>query len=237
MIKIIKAEDRHFSDFGWLQTYWLFSFSNYYDAGNVSHGALCVFNDDVVQTQTGFARHPHEEMEIVSIILFGEMTHKDTMGNSAVIRQHDVQRMTAGTGLYHSEWNESSESVGFFQIWIQPDTSGLSPSYDQKNFLPDNWKNNLFLLASGGGGNDVVTLNTDAAIYRSELDGGHQVEYLPEPGRKVFVYVVNGSVQVNGSLAGTRSQVRISDENRIAIRTERAADFILIDVAGEKAAA
>ena len=122
MFRIIKAADRHFNDFGWLQTYWLFSFSDYYDPKNANHGALRVFNDDVVQPNTGFATHPHEEMEIVSIILSGEMTHADTMGNSTIIRAGDIQRMTAGTGLRHSEWNHGPDPVHFFQIWIKPDT-------------------------------------------------------------------------------------------------------------------
>ncbi len=234
MIHIIKAEKRHFSDYGWLQTYWLFSFSNYYDAANVSHGALRVFNDDVVQPQTGFAKHPHEEMEIISVILHGEMTHRDTMGNTAVIRQHDVQRMTAGTGLYHSEWNESSEPVGFFQIWIQPDTHGLVPSYDQKSYLPEHWKNKLFLLAANRGEKATVSLNTDAAIYRSDLDAGRVVQYCPMNGRQVFIYLVNGSVLINGSMVAARDQARIRDENKLTIRAETAADFILVDAAGGK---
>ncbi len=143
MINILKSSDRHFSDMGWLKTYWLFSFSNYYDSKNISHGMLRVFNDDIVKAQTGFDTHPHEEMEIVSIVLDGEMEHKDTMGNEMVIRKNDVQRMTAGTGLYHSEKNMSDHPVHFYQIWINPDKKGLTPSYDQKTYSPDLWKINL----------------------------------------------------------------------------------------------
>jgi len=232
MIKVIKAEDRHFSDIGWLQTHWLFSFSNYYDPKNVSHGALRVFNDDVVQPRTGFAKHPHEEMEIISIILHGQMTHKDSMGNSSVIRQHDVQRMTAGTGLHHSEWNEGDQTVAFFQIWIEPDRKGLSPSYDQKNFLPDYWKNNLALLASDRGDDSVVSLNTDAAIYRSDLSEEVEVSYFPKPERKIFIYVIEGAMLINGMTTGKRNQARISGENEITIQAQPAADFVLIDVPG-----
>mgnify|MGYP001812022466 FL=1 len=125
---IIPANQRHFTNMGWLQTYWLFSFSNYYDPANMGHGKLRVFNDDVVRPKTGFPTHPHEEMEIITIVLKGEISHKDSMGNGGVIRAGEVQRMSAGTGLTHSEYNEADLDLHFFQIWILPDESGLPPS-------------------------------------------------------------------------------------------------------------
>ena len=230
MINILKSSDRHFSDMGWLKTYWLFSFSNYYDPQNISHGMLRVFNDDIVKAQTGFDTHPHEEMEIVSIVLDGEMEHKDTMGNEMVIRKNDVQRMTAGTGLYHSEKNMSDHPVHFYQIWINPDKKGLTPSYDQKTYSPDLWKNNLALLASDKADESVVTLNTDASIYRTELDKGKNVGFKVGYKRKPFLYVINGTIEINGKKLNKTDQARISEETSLHIIAIEHAELLLIDV-------
>lgn len=170
MIKIIDKDKRHFSDHGWLQTYWLFSFSNYYDPDNVQFGSLRVFNDDVIAPGTGFPTHPHDEMEIITIILEGELTHRDTMRNGGVIKANDVQRMSAGTGLMHSEFNDGDKPTHLYQIWIYPDKAGLKPSYDQRSYDPSSWKNTLLPVASGQEIPDTVTFNTDATIYRSDLD-------------------------------------------------------------------
>ena len=170
MIDIINAAERHFSDFGWLKTYWLFSFSNYYDPQNIQFGALRVFNDDVVEPGTGFPTHPHEEMEIITIVLEGEMTHQDSMGNKAVIKAGDVQRMSAGTGLTHSEFNLADKPVHFYQIWIFPDKAGLNPTYDQNSYEASDWKNRLLPVASGQDIQGAVTFHTDATIYRCALE-------------------------------------------------------------------
>src|SRR5210317_1297551 len=162
MIEIIKADERHFSDFGWLKTYWLFSFSNYFDPHNIQFGALRVFNDDVVEPGTGFPTHPHEEMEIITIVLDGEMTHEDSMGNKAVIRAGDVQRMSAGTGLTHSEFNLAEQPVHFYQVWLLPDKKNLEPSYDQKSFTFNEWQNTLLPIASGQGVENTVSFHTNA---------------------------------------------------------------------------
>jgi len=230
MINILKSSDRHFSDMGWLKTYWLFSFSDYYDPKNISHGMLRVFNDDIVKAQTGFDTHPHEEMEIVSIVLDGEMEHKDTMGNEMVIRKNDVQRMTAGTGLYHSEKNMSDHPVHFYQIWINPDKKNLTPSYDQKTYSPDLWKNNLALLASDKANEGVVTLNTDASIYRTELDKGKNVGFKVGYKRKPFIYVINGTIEINGKKLNKTDQARISEEKSLHIIAIEHAELLLIDV-------
>ncbi len=228
MIEIIPSTKRHFNDFGWLQTYWLFSFGDYYDPNNVQHGALRVFNDDVVQDQSGFGRHPHQEMEIVSIVLDGEMTHKDSMGNETVIRAGDVQRMTAGTGLTHSEMNLSDKPVHFFQIWIHPDKPGLEPSYDQQNIPAEVWQKRLALLASNRKDEGAVALNTEASIYRAELKGDTDIHYQADKNRKLFVYVVRGTLALNGSEMATGDQARISGEESIEITGT--ADLLLIDV-------
>ena len=231
MIQIIPSEQRHFSDRGWLKTYWLFSFADYFDAENTHHGTLRVFNDDIVLPQKGFSTHPHEEMEIVSIVLDGEMAHHDTMGNKTIIRKNDVQRMTAGTGLQHSEWNHGEKPVEFFQIWLLPDKKGLQPSYDQKSYTPELWHNNLYLLASENNSNDVVSLNTDANLYRSILHRDKKtISFTTGQDRSIFIYVIEGSIKVNGHDVHKRCQARISNEDSLQINTDESADFILIDI-------
>lgn len=230
MIQIIKSNERHFNDFGWLKTYWLFSFSNYYSPENISHGRLRVFNDDVVEAQEGFDAHPHEEMEIVSIVLKGEMVHKDTMGNEVTIRENDVQRMTAGTGLYHSEKNLSKNPVHFYQIWITPDKKGLTPSYDQVSFDPKQWQNRLLLIASDKTAEGIVQLNTQASIYRATLESGKQIELNFDENKKPFIYVIKGQMELNGNKLVTCDQARIKNEASIKIVAADASEFILIDV-------
>lgn len=229
-IEIVKAGRRHFSDFGWLKTYWLFSFSNYFDPRNIQFGALRVFNDDIVEPGTGFPTHPHEEMEIVTIVLDGEMTHEDSMGNRTVIRAGDVQRMSAGTGLTHSEFNLGSKPVHFYQIWIFPDEAGLHPTYDQKTFTPDVWRNRLFPVASGQNLSGAVTFHTDATIYRCELDKGNEVLLKETAGRRIFVYLTEGRLSVNGILMASKDQARIDTDEPLVLIADEQADFIMIDV-------
>ena len=214
---------------GWLQTYWLFSFSNYHDPANTNHGMLRVFNDDIVQPHKGFGIHPHEEMEIVSIVLEGEMEHKDTMGNVNRIKKNDVQRMTAGTGLQHAEWNHADQPVKFFQVWIMPDTLGLKPSYDQKAFNPSSWKNSLRLLASDETSESTVSLNTHAKFFRAALDAGQTVNFSPQKDRYQFLYIIDGSASVNDTIIHKRDQARVSKETCLTIKAETNTDFILID--------
>lgn len=229
-MQIIKADKRHFSDFGWLQTYWLFSFSNYYDPHNVQFGALRVFNDDVVAPGTGFPTHPHEEMEIVTIVLQGEMTHEDSMGNKSLIKAGDVQRMSAGTGLTHSEFNQSADPVHFYQIWILPDQKGLQPSYDQKSFSATSWRNRLFPVASGQGIEGAVSFYTDATIYRCDLEKGYEVTHAAPAGRLIFLYVTEGEIDVNGVAVGENDQARIIPDKPLRLTAKKAAACILIDV-------
>ena len=229
-IDIVRAKDRHFNDFGWLKTYWLFSFANYYDPHTIQFGALRVFNDDVVEPGTGFPTHPHEEMEIITIVLDGEMTHEDSMGNKTVIRAGDVQRMSAGTGLTHSEFNLADKPVHFYQIWILPDTPGLEPSYDQRNFAPEQWRNRLLPVASGQGLNDIVTFHTDATIYRGQLDADHRLAFENTPGRRVFIYLTHGELSVDGQVLNKADQARIDTEKPIELKANADAHFVLIDV-------
>lgn len=227
---IIPADRRHFTDVGWLQTYRLFSFSDYYDPANMGHGKLRVFNDDVVRPRTGFPTHPHEEMEIITIVLKGEITHRDSMGNGGVIRAGEVQRMSAGTGLTHSEFNKAGRELHFYQIWILPDKASLHPSYEQKEFTENDFRNVLFPLASGQNHAESVRFHTDAAIYRSRLDARRQLDHRTSPERKLFVYLTSGRLQVNGNVLAARDQARLDDVDRLELKADQDADFILIDV-------
>ena len=234
MMEIIKADRRHFSDFGWLKTYWLFSFSDYFDPRNIQFGALRVFNDDIVEPGMGFPTHPHEEMEIVTIVLEGEMTHKDSMGNKAVIRAGDVQRMSAGTGLTHSEFNLAERPVHFYQIWIFPDEEGLAPTYDQKNFGAGDWNNRLFPVASGRNIPGAVTFHTDATIYRCGLDAGKGVTHAATAGRRIFIYLTEGRITANGKALSAKDQARIDIDEPLLLKARERSELILIDVPSSK---
>ena len=230
MIRVIRARDRHFNDFDWLQTFWLFSFADYYDTANLQFGALRVLNDDVVQPGMGFPTHPHREMEIITVPLVGEMTHADSMGNRVVIRAGDVQRMSAGTGLTHSEFNLARKPVHFYQIWIFPDRAELKPTYDQRSFSSEAWRNRLCPVASGQGLPDVVTFHTDATIYRAALDAGESVDFAPGDTRRVFVYVTSGELTANRTRLSPGDQARIDEVPELRLKAAAKAEFILIDV-------
>jgi hypothetical protein len=229
-IEIVPAARRHFSDFGWLQTYWLFSFASYFDPRNIQFGALRVFNDDVVAPGTGFPTHPHEEMEIVTIVLDGEMTHEDSMGNKTVIQAGDVQRMSAGTGLTHSEFNLAKTPVHFYQIWIFPDRAGLQPSYDQKRFAAAEWENRLFPVASGQDIPGTVTFHSDATIYRCTLDGGREAALERTAGRRLFLYLTGGRLAANGKSLSAKDQARIDIDGPLLLRAAERSELILIDL-------
>jgi len=230
MIKTIRADERHFSDIGWLKTYWLFSFDNYYDPSNIQFGSLRVFNDDVVKGNSGFPTHPHREMEIITIMLDGEITHEDSMGNRTTIKAGEVQRMSAGTGITHSEFNRSNEPLHLYQIWIHPDERRLQPSYDQKSFSLDAQKNHLLPVASGQGVKDVVTFHTDATIYMADFDAGHAIDYEVKDSRGVFVYVTQGDLGINDARLTTKDQARIHEAGKLQLEAYDNTKFILIDV-------
>jgi redox-sensitive bicupin YhaK (pirin superfamily) len=230
MIQIVRANERYFSDYGWLKTYWLFSFAEYYDPNNIQFGALRVFNDDVIEPNSGFPTHPHREMEIITIVLEGEITHRDSMGNKTVIRAGDVQRMSAGTGLTHSEFNLADTPVHLYQIWMFPDEKALKPTYDQKTFPSDAWNNRLLPVASGQGLSDVVTFNTDATIFRSHLEAGKSIDYLVPESRRVLIYVTAGDLQLNDQRLKTNDEARIDIENELLLTALSPTDLILVEV-------
>jgi quercetin 2,3-dioxygenase len=228
--EIIKADRRHFSDAGWLKSYWLFSFSDYHDPRNVRFGTLRVFNDDVIAPGTGFPMHPHSDMEIVTVVLAGEMTHHDSMGNRAVIRAGDVQRMSAGTGLNHSEYNLSAEPVHIYQIWIFPDRKGLTPSYDQKTPAAADRLNRLQTVASGRDAPGAVALHADAAIRLCTLEAGRTVAHEAAATRLTFVYVTAGRLAVGDRELAAGDQARLDFEGTLRCEARERCDFVLIDV-------
>ena len=228
MIQYIQAADRHYSDFGWLQTYWLFSFSDYFDPANVNFGPLRVFNDDIVQAGGGFPTHPHREMEIVTVVLQGEVTHHDSMGNASCIKTGDVQRMSAGTGLTHSEFNRAAEPVHFCQIWFHPRHKGLSPSYDQKSFPAQAWQGQLLPIASGLGHPGAVSMDADAVLYRTELAPQSHIFLKEISSQRIFVYLISGRILVNEQELSAGMQARIHQENTLSLQAKEAAELIAI---------
>lgn len=231
-MKIIRAADRHFSDQGWLKTFWLFSFSDYYDPENVRHGALRVFNDDVVASSEGFGTHPHKEMEIVTIVLSGEITHTDSMGNDHSLKAGEVQRMSAGTGITHSEYNRSrsNEPLHLYQIWIEPDTPGLTPSYEQKAFDPAERVNNLLPLVSGQELEGTLSMHSDSSIFISTLEAENGLTYEVLSERAIFIYVIDGEVEINNEKLATCDQARLVGPVEIAITATEQSSFVLLDL-------
>jgi len=231
MIRKIPAGDRHFADMDWLQTHWLFSFSHYFDPENVRFGNLRVFNDDRVAPHTGFRMHDHAEMEIVTIMLDGRLTHRDSTGEPMTIGPHEVQRMTAGTGIRHSEMNHGDEEVHLYQIWFFPWESGLEPGYEQKRFPEERFRNALVPLVSGHPADGVISMHADATVYRGRYEAGQSFPYRPDRGRGVFLYISRGQVDLDGESFGAGDQARITGETDLEFHVTEEAGIVLIDVA------
>jgi redox-sensitive bicupin YhaK (pirin superfamily) len=238
MLKIIPATARHHAaPVPWLSSYFLFSFADYYDPQNMQFGPLRVFNDDMIQAQSGFPQHPHSDMEIVTLVLDGELTHEDTSGNKRVIRKGDVQRMTAGTGIAHSEFNRTDKPVHLYQLWFLPSQKGLAFSYEdmEMNFL-DSPKNELRPLVSGQKVlENVVYMNSNSTIYWCDLREDKTVTFKTFPIRNTFIYVKEGSLYINGVDIGPNDQVRSTDEHVLEIRASKNAQFVLIDLPAAEA--
>lgn len=231
MLEIIPAEKRFLKDLGWLKARWLFSFDDYVDPGNSGFGKLRVFNDDIVAPHSGFPPHPHREMEIVTIILSGEITHEDSMGNKTVLKPGDIQRMSAGTGVTHSEFNNGDDELNLFQIWIRPRQRHLEPSYEEARLGDIDIKGKLVPLVSGYGDENALSMNCDAVIYMSELNAGEKIDFTLRSGHGLFVYVMEGSVRVDGDELYKKDQARIKDERQVRFETEATGQLIAIEVA------
>ena len=232
MIALRKSQDRGHANHGWLDSYHTFSFAGYYDPREMGFGSLRVINEDRVQAGMGFGTHPHRDMEIISYVLEGALEHKDSMGTGSVIRPGDVQRMSAGTGVSHSEYNPSrSDLVHFLQIWIEPNRTGVKPSYEQKTFGVDDKKGRLRLVASPDGAQGSVQIHQDAWVYASVLDGADALTHALPAGHKAYLHVVRGSVEINGQKLGAGDGAKISGEPELRLTNGKAAEVLLFDMA------
>ncbi len=232
MIRVRKAQDRGHANHGWLDTYHTFSFSTYRDPNHVHFRALRVMNEDVVAPGQGFGTHPHNDMEIVTYVLEGALEHRDSMGNGEVLRPGEFQRMSAGTGITHSEFNPSAtEPVHLYQIWLFPERNGIEPSYEQKKFPVEGRRNQLQLVASRDADNGSLRIHQDAQIYLSQLDRGSSVQQDLAAGRHAWLQVLRGSVTLNGTELKTSDGAAISEERSLDIQAGDDAEIMLFDLA------
>lgn len=232
MLVVRKSADRGHANHGWLDTYHTFSFAGYYDPAHTGFRALRVINEDRVQPGTGFGMHGHRDMEILTYILEGALEHRDSMGNGAVIRRGDVQRMSAGRGVMHSEFNPSREEpVHLLQIWIEPDVTGIEPSYEDRHFPEAEKRGRLRLIASPDGRQGSTTIHQDAYVYATLLDGGETVAHELAPGRAAYVHVARGSVEVNGERLAGGDGAKVTGESRIVLGGAAGAELLLFDLA------
>ncbi|MBT8078044.1 MAG: pirin family protein [Gammaproteobacteria bacterium] len=231
MIQIRKSVERGSVKLGWLDGKHTFSFGDYYDPAHMGYGTLRVINEDVIQPDQGFGTHGHRDMEIVTYILSGALEHKDSMGNGAVMRAGEVQRMTAGTGVMHSEFNHSTdEPVRLLQIWILPESGSLQPEYEQKNFSEDEKKDRLRLIVSRDGRDDSVSIHQDTDIYASLLSAGKSVEHHFNDARQGWLQLASGDAVVNGQSLSAGDGAAVSDVAAIEIRAVTDTELLLFDM-------
>lgn len=232
MITVRKSEERGHFDFGWLNTYHTFSFDRYYDPAHMAFRSLRVINEDRVQAGHGFPTHSHRDMEIITYILQGELEHKDSMGNGSVIRPGDVQRMTAGTGVAHSEKNPSNDQPAhLLQIWIMPARQGLPPGYEQISHRPEALQNELRLIASPDGRDGSVTIHQDAQVYATILDPNMSVTHQLRPDRHAWVQVARGALKVNNTNLKQGDGASASNESTLTMVATEPAELLLFDLA------
>jgi redox-sensitive bicupin YhaK (pirin superfamily) len=232
MIKIRRADERGHANHGWLDTYHTFSFGNYYDPRFMGFRSLRVINEDKVLAGQGFGTHGHRDMEIISYVVSGALAHKDSTGGEEILRPHEVQRMTAGTGIRHSEFNPlKDEDVHFLQIWILPEEENLTPGYEQTLFSPESKKGKLKLVASRAGTDGSVKINQDVALYASILDKTEEVSHELAENRHGWIQVIKGSLEINGEFLNASDGAAISDESLLKIKAlEDETEFLLFDL-------
>ncbi|HEX9296017.1 MAG TPA: pirin family protein [Polyangiaceae bacterium] len=231
MMTIRAAEERGHANHGWLDSYHTFSFADYYDAEQMGFRSLRVINDDRVSPGQGFGTHPHRDMEIISYVLEGSLEHRDSMGTGSVIKPGDVQRMSAGTGVLHSEFNPSkNEPVHFLQIWLLPGQRGIQPSYEQKTFAPDERRARLRVVVSPDARDGSLGVHTDAVVYAGLFQNSETVELPLAPGRHAWVHVARGRARVNGSELKTGDGAAISDEALLRVEGVDDAEVLVFDL-------
>jgi redox-sensitive bicupin YhaK (pirin superfamily) len=232
MITVRKSEERGHFDFGWLDTYHSFSFDQYYDPAHTHFRSLRVINEDRVQPGQGFPTHSHRDMEIITYILSGALEHRDSMGNGSVIRPGDVQRMTAGTGVSHSEFNPSkTESVHLLQIWVLPERRNLPPGYEQKTFTDEERRGTLRLIASSDGREGSVAINQDADVYAGILNANQKIDYRLEENRHAWLQIARGTIELNQTEMIQGDGAAVSGENNLRIIAHDQAELLLFDLA------
>ena len=234
MIRIRPSDARGHANHGWLDTHFTFSFANYYDPRQMGFRDLRVINEDWISAGKGFGSHPHRDMEIITYIIEGELSHRDSTGTEATIKQHDVQRMSAGTGVVHSEYNNSDKPVHLLQIWIMPEADDLQPGYEDRTFAREEKRNQLRLIASHDGRDGSTRINQDASVYASLLDSSKSLDLELEAGRHAWVQLVGGELEVNGTRLTTGDGAAISDESKLTLASvsgNGAAEFLLFDLA------
>lgn len=231
MVTVRRSEERGHAYHGWLDTWHTFSFADYYDPQEMGFSVLRVINDDRVEPGTGFGMHGHRDMEILTYILDGALQHKDSMGNGSVIRPGDVQRMSAGRGVMHSEFNPSNEeAVHLLQIWIEPNVRGATPSYEDRHFPAAERRGRLRVVASPDGREGSTTIHQDAVVYATLLDGADEVRHELAPGRSGYVHVARGQVTVNGQELKSGDGLKITGEQAVRFASPQAAEVLLFDL-------
>ena len=231
MIKVRKSNERGGANHGWLQTQHTFSFADYYDPGFMGFRDLRVINEDHIAPAQGFPTHGHRDMEIITYVINGELSHRDSMGNGETIRPHEVQRMTAGTGVLHSEYSSPTDKTHLLQIWILPEKQNLQPGYEQKYFAPEEKQGKLRLVASRGGDDGSVTINQDVSLYASVFSKGDSDEHELGEGRHAWIQVISGSLDVNGTTLEKGDGAAISEERLLQLKaTADNTEFLLFDL-------
>jgi redox-sensitive bicupin YhaK (pirin superfamily) len=231
MLTVRKSQDRGYADHGWLKSFHSFSFAGYYDPAHMGWGNLRVINEDRIAPGTGFGTHGHRDMEIISYVMSGNLAHKDSMGNIKGIPPGDVQRMSAGTGVTHSEFNHApNDTTHFFQIWIEPNVTGIPPSYEQKTFVTADKQGVLKLVASPDGAEGSVLIHADAKLYSGLLDGAETARLELDPARKGYVQVLRGSVSVNGTPLQTGDAALLSAESGLVLDAAQDAEVLVFDL-------
>jgi redox-sensitive bicupin YhaK (pirin superfamily) len=235
MTEIRRSNERGYADHGWLKSFHTFSFADYYDPQHVEFGPLRVINEDRVQAGAGFGTHAHRDMEIISYVLSGELAHKDSIGNGSTIRPGDVQRMSAGSGVRHSEFNpSSSEPVHFLQIWIQPNAQGIQPSYEEKRFSVEEKRGRLRIIASPDQADGSVLIHQDARVYAGLFDGAETATLNVKTGRRIYVHVARGTVTANGTALHTGDALKLTDVAELVLKQGNQAEVLVFDLPGSK---
>ena len=231
MLEVRKSGERGYADHGWLRSFHTFSFADYHDPEHMGYGPLRVINEDRINPDTGFGTHGHRDMEIISYVLEGELAHKDSMGNGSTIVPGDVQRMSAGSGVRHSEFNHAAAVTHFLQIWIEPNARGIEPGYEQKHFDAVAKRGTLRLIASPDARDGSVKIHQDTSVYAALVDGAERVTHALAAGRRAYVHVARGKVTVNGTALEAGDAVKASDVAQIVLERGADAEVLLFDLA------